>query len=314
MVEDVQESSRTGADEYYSGMNAADPDTAAFPACRLQFATDRPARTKGEYVVYWMTTSRRVEWNFALQRAGDWAAQLQRPLVVVEVLACGGRWDCERFHRFTLDGMADNARQLADRPVLYYPYVEARPGEARALFHALSRRACLVVTDDYPLSLPALQTVDTRAAGADGVYRGDRRQRAAADAGRRPGLFDSAGLSPFHASDDPRAPLRLPTAEPLGAAAVSPAGMLAAEIARRWPAGTHIALGGFDLAALPIDHRIGPVELQGGPVAAGKVWRNFLATKLARYRDRNQPEADGSSGLSPYLHLGHISVHEIFRI
>ena len=30
-----------------------------------------------------------------------------------------------------LDGMADNARQLADRPVLYYPYVEPKSGEAR---------------------------------------------------------------------------------------------------------------------------------------------------------------------------------------
>ena len=98
------------------------------PLYRLQVAADRPVRGDRDYVVCWMTASRRVKWNFTLQRAADWAAELNRPLVIVEVLACGGRWDSDRFHRFTLDGMADNAGQLARRPVLYYPYVELKPG------------------------------------------------------------------------------------------------------------------------------------------------------------------------------------------
>jgi deoxyribodipyrimidine photo-lyase len=35
--------------------------------------------------------------------------------------------------------------------------------------------------------------------------------------------------------------------------------------------------------------------------------------KLDNYQsDRNQPDIDGTSGLSPYLHFGHISVHAIF--
>ena len=28
--------------------------------------------------------------------------------------------------------------------------------------------------------------------------------------------------------------------------------------------------------------------------------------------ERNQPDSDGGSGLSPYLHFGHISAHEVF--
>ena len=36
-------------------------------------------------------------------------------------------------------------------------------------------------------------------------------------------------------------------------------------------------------------------------------------SKLARYAtDRNQPEQDVASGLSPYLHAGHISAHQVF--
>ncbi|NUQ66011.1 MAG: hypothetical protein HUU20_26420 [Pirellulales bacterium] len=59
---------------------------------------DRPAMAAGTYVVYWMTASRRTRWNFALQRAIGWARELKRPLLIVEVLVCGGRWDSDRHH------------------------------------------------------------------------------------------------------------------------------------------------------------------------------------------------------------------------
>src|SRR5205809_4444797 len=118
-------------------MKSVEPDGERFAAGRLHVANGRPPRTDGLFVLYWMTAARRVEWNFALDRAADWAVELKRPLVVVEVLACGGRWDCDRFHRFTLDGMAENARRLAGRGALYYPYVEPKPGKARELFRAL---------------------------------------------------------------------------------------------------------------------------------------------------------------------------------
>jgi deoxyribodipyrimidine photo-lyase len=38
-----------------------------------------------------------------------------------------------------------------------------------------------------------------------------------------------------------------------------------------------------------------------------------LRSKLGHYNtDRNQPEEEVTSGLSPYLHFGHISVHQVF--
>jgi deoxyribodipyrimidine photo-lyase len=40
----------------------------------------------------------------------------------------------------------------------------------------------------------------------------------------------------------------------------------------------------------------------------------FLYQKLLLYAEnRNQPDEDGASGLSPYLHFGHISVHQILH-
>ena len=64
---------------------------------------------------------------------------------------------------------------------------------------------------------------------------------------------------------------------------------------------------------MPIDHGVGVVPTRGGPVAAGEALRTFLGTKLARYADeRSHPDADCASGLSPWLHFGHLSAHQVF--
>jgi len=48
-------------------------------------------------------------------------------------------------------------------------------------------------------------------------------------------------------------------------------------------------------------------------VAAEKAMKIFLKERLPVYSEnRNHPDMDGTSRLSPYLHFGHISVHEIF--
>ncbi len=67
------------------------------------------------------------------------------------------------------------------------------------------------------------------------------------------------------------------------------------------------------MASLPIDHHVAPVPLPGGFRAARKRLDQFVSDSLERYADeRNHPDADAASGLSPYLHFGHISTHEIF--
>ena len=61
------------------------------PPLRLDVCRDLPPQPAADYVVYWMTAARRTRWNFALQRAVDWASELQRPLVIVEVRRRGRR-------------------------------------------------------------------------------------------------------------------------------------------------------------------------------------------------------------------------------
>lgn len=58
-----------------------------------------------------------------------------------------------------------------------------------------------------------------------------------------------------------------------------------------------------------LDRSVEPVEsFHGGTKAALKLLRNFVEKKLASYdEDRNRPEVDGTSRLSPYLHFGNLS-------
>jgi len=62
-------------------------------------------------------------------------------------------------------------------------------------------------------------------------------------------------------------------------------------------------------AAWPLDRSVSPVERwAGGAQAAFLVLARFIKHGLKSYpKDRNHPERDGTSRLSPYLHFGHIS-------
>lgn len=86
-----------------------------------------------------------------------------------------------------------------------------------------------------------------------------------------------------------------------------------ADILTKWPTATPWLTGAASLAALPIDHLVQPTNMRGGARAARAQLARFLQDDLDRYADQhNQPDLDVTSRLSPYLHWGHISVHEVF--
>jgi deoxyribodipyrimidine photo-lyase len=67
------------------------------------------------------------------------------------------------------------------------------------------------------------------------------------------------------------------------------------------------------LARLPIDHSVQAVPGRGGNANAARTLRRFVEDRLERYSDdHNHPDLDATSRLSPYLHFGHISAHEVF--
>ena len=284
-------------------------------ALRVTAVNQAPVATRGAYVLYWMIAARRSTHSFALDHAISRAVELGRPLIVLEPLRTGYAWASDRLHAFVLQGMADNAAAFAAAGVTYLPYVEPSVGHGAGLLAALAQKACLIVTDEQPgFFLPRM----VAAAGAKLRVRLEQ--------------VDGNGILPLRASERawPSAAgfrrhlqktilphlIARPSAAPL---AKLPRqlrdGDLPGVVIKRWPAAPPLLLAAdrVALSALPIDHAVAPVHaLRGGSAAAAEVLETFLADRLARYGDgHNHPDDDAASGLSPYLHFGHISAHEI---
>jgi deoxyribodipyrimidine photo-lyase len=258
-----------------------------------------------------MTAFRRLQSNFALERAIEHARELDRPLVILEALRIDYAWASDRLHRFVLDGMADHARTLARSPVAYFPFVEPKRRAGRGLLAALAKDACVVVTDDYPcFFLPRMLAAAAR--------RLDVRVEA----------IDANGLLPMHAAGRTfttarsfrahlQRSIRVEIEHRPGS--ISFAGLRRAQIptaiARRWPATPLKTLQRPErlIASLPIDHTVAAVDCRGGRAAGIARLRAFVARDLAGYHERQRhPDDNGTSRLSPYLHFGHISTHDVF--
>ncbi len=285
--------------------------TSIVPEVRINPVNEEPVRPERDYVLYWTTAYRRTTYNFALQRAVERAAELHKPLIVLEALRVDYPWASDRFHRFILEGMADNRADFARSNAAYYPYVEREPGDGRGLLSALAAQACVVVTDDFPaFFLPhtvgaAARQVDVRLEAVDS--NGIHALRAPGNAFTTAHAFRRWLQSNIY--EDLAA---FPLANPLGDRALVQ-GSVPDGIAKRWPI-AELEPAGINAAiqSLPIDHNVAPVDRLGGSRAARARLADF-SPRLSRYEDeRNHPDADGGSGLSPYLHFGHISSHEVF--
>jgi deoxyribodipyrimidine photo-lyase len=262
-----------------------------------------------------MVAFRRPRFNFSLQRAVDWAVNLQKPLVILEALRCNYPWASDRFHKFILEGMHDNKKYFERKDVFYYPYVESRPDSGKGLLQNLSKKACLIITDDYPCffipemirktasKIPILmEKVDSN--GILPMRVADR-------------IFTTAySFRRFLQKKLPEHLLEFPKIEPLKKVDMPMLKRIPKEIIRHWLfADTDMLKGNIKLIqSLPIDHHVTPTNQKGGTGKSRRLLRQFLENRLPMYAEkRNEPENNLTSGLSPYIHFGHISVHEILQ-
>lgn len=269
---------------------AADP--------RVTIRRPGPPDPDGRCIVCWMQRAQRGIDNPALDVAIHAGNALNVPVVaflgVVPFYPGGNR----RHYRFLAEGLADIQRDLRARRVgfvlRHYPDhgLEAFCGEVHP---------ALVVGDENPLREPErwrrvmagrlrvpLWTVD-----ADVIVPGallGKEQYAART--MRPRL--RGHVARFLAE----------TREPRARVAWSPA---------RTPGGLVPSADALD--DMPVDESAGPVSaLAGGTRAAQRVLRRFLRHHLAGYAaNRNHPDVDGTSLLSPYLHFGQIGPRGVAR-
>jgi len=280
---------------------AADP----IPWTRVRAVNDAPARPDGDYVLYWMIAARRTRSSFPLQHAVAQARKLGRPLLVFEALRAGYRWASDRLHRFVMDGMEDNAAACANAGVRYLSYLERKDGDGKGLLEKLADRAALVVTDDFPcFFLPRMvaaagDALPVRLEAVDG--------NGLLPLSRTDGDFTTAhSFRRYLQKQLPAHLLEFPVEEPLrGARGLGEAVVPRAALDQ---IGATPALSDID-----IDHDVAPVDgVRGGPGAGSIAVTSFLDDRLSRYaNERNQPLSDAASGLSAWLHFGHVSPHEV---
>ena len=202
-----------------------------------------------------------------------------------------------------------------DQGILYDPYLEDASGRGKGLLETLAKEACVVVTDDFPAFF--LPRMISAASTRLGVFLE---------------LVDSNGLLPLRGADQifktayafrrflqknlPEYLTEHPGAYPLKGLRLPVLEAVPRDILRKWPP-TVLKSGKKMkelLAKLPIDHRVGVVEGEGGAVRGERKLQEFLENGLCVYtQKRNDPEMEVTSGLSPYLHFGHISAHRIFH-
>ena len=289
-------------------MLPAPPYSMTLNQARLVRLNDKAIHKTGEFVLYWMQMQRRFSSNHSLDYAIKCAEELAKPLVVYEGLRLDYPWASSRLHQFILEGMRDNALSAAKRGFAYWPFVETPRQTARGLLLRIAARAALVVTDDFPCFIIPGQSASFAA-------RVDRAVMAVDSNSVVP--LRLLGAAPYAAAHlRPR--IHKAFAEAFDHRSVSKPKAPVLD-ASRIPPGFELAplddLPGL-IATLPVDQRVGAIAARpGGTTAARAQLKTFLKKGLPIYADHRSdpmpPSAVHGSGLSPYLHFGHISIEEI---
>lgn len=290
------------------------------PQIRITTLRDN-IRPKADFVLYWMTTNRRLEWNFGLDRSLEICRELEKPLVILEALRCDYPWVSERLHKFVIEGMREHAMQCQGHAnVIYYPFVETEKGQGKGLLSSLAENACAILSDEFPcFFLPKMinaalkqtkchfESIDSN--GLLPMRAAKGKTFTLAHSFRR---FLQKTLKP-HLQEFPASHPLKDFAQASKCKASKSLRRWLTQKQQRWPAETQENLKNFDLSGLPIDHKVAAGSCVGGRKEAAARLKTFLEKRLKHYvKQRNHPDTSGSSELSAYLHFGHISAHEIF--
>ncbi len=259
---------------------------------RVRPMNARPERGR-EYVLYWMQASQRARGNHALEYAVRRGNELGKPVLVCFGLTARYPGANARHYRFMLEGLRETAGTLAERGIGFV----MRAGDPDAVATQAARRACLLVMDGGYLRHQrawrrrAAEGVDCAAVQVESdlvvpVETASPKEEYMA-ATFRPKLHRA--LERFMVSLRERAPKVRWRGE-------TPQGLDPAETEKL-------------LAGLKVDGSAPPVqEWRGGTAEGMRRLREFLRRGLGRFaEERNDPNADAVSGMSPYLHFGQVS-------
>jgi deoxyribodipyrimidine photo-lyase len=274
----------------------------------------------GEYVLYWMQSTHRLEENWGLRAAVRTANRLNLPLVVHQGLDPTYPHAADRHHTFILQGARDTARDAAARGLHYQFVLRRRRDDDRRVLDRLAARAYVVITDLFPTAgirervarfgdrvHCRVLAVDSVCTVPSGLF--EKAEFAARTIRPKIARLIDHAIEPV-TDDVPRVAVSDTLARSLRETVAEGGGLTALPLASMTDA--EIALA---VASCEIDHTVPAVSLAGGGRAADARWRAFLSSGLPGYAERRNEasEADGTTRLSPYLHYGQIPSARLVR-
>ena len=136
------------------------PDSRSFPPARtwerrspalsldLRVTEAGGSQRPGEFVLYWMQASRRMNSNLALELAISEANRRRLPVLVFEALRPDTAAGNLRIHQFVLEGVSANREDAARRGISYHFFLPRSAAEGRGVIDSLpgGRRSSLPTT------------------------------------------------------------------------------------------------------------------------------------------------------------------------
>ena len=250
----------------------------------------------GGPVVYWMTREQRVADNWALLQAQNFAVKHKRPLVVVFCLVPDYPGANIRHYGFMLKGLQEVEHNLQK---LEIPFILLPGNPPETLARYLKKiKGAFLVTDFDPLRIKRFWQNDV-AANMEGSFY----------------VIDGHNIVPcWHASPK----------QEYGAYTLRPKlKKLLPVFLCDFPAIVSYSVGSKKISAAPVDwqkmysyvrdHSVQEVDwLMPGETAARVSAERFVKEGLQKYiQNRNDPNLDGQSNISPYLHFGHVAPQRV---
>ena len=101
-----------------------------------------------------MIATRRFNYNASLEFALTLSQEHQIPLIVIEEISTSHRFSNDRIATFMIQGMLENIASFKQANIRYIPWVETPLSGPMGLLKEISKKAKIVVTDEYPTYYP----------------------------------------------------------------------------------------------------------------------------------------------------------------
>lgn len=251
-------------------------------------------------MVYWMSREQRVADNWGLLHAQQLALERQQPLLVLFTLTDIFLGATLRQYGFMLRGLAQVAERLAEQEI---PFVLLRGNPVDEICRFVNQHPVgAVVTDFDPLRIKRFWREDVAGQLPVACLEVDGHNIVPCRVASPKQEFGAYTLRPKLARLLPEFLHDFPRLQrhPFNGTILLPT-----------PVFNQRSVDQL-LAELPLDRRVGELNLPTGEAAGHQHLQSFIGNGLQQYHLRcNDPNAEGQSGLSPYLHFGQLAPQRV---